>query len=73
MNDKTYLIRFKPPELRTQPVIAVSAEIQGNHLVLFNSEGKLAALFLTKVVESCSEMQSRLTLPAECVSLSRLV
>jgi hypothetical protein len=55
MNDKAYLIRFKHPELSIQCVIAASAEIHGEHIALLNSEGKLAALFLTEVVESWSE------------------
>jgi hypothetical protein len=55
MADRRFLIRFKPPKLSTQPVIAERAEIQGDHLVLFNSKGELAALFLMEVVESWSE------------------
>jgi hypothetical protein len=55
MSDKAYLLRFKHPELRIQPVIAASAEIHGEHIALLNSTGKLAALFLTEVVESWSE------------------
>jgi len=38
-----------------QPVIADRAEIQGDHLVFFNSKGELAALFLMEVVESWTE------------------
>jgi hypothetical protein len=38
-------------------VLAVRAEIQGEHLVLLNSEGKLAAIFLLEVVESWSEVK----------------
>jgi hypothetical protein len=55
MSDKVYLIRFKHPELSIQSVIATSAEIHGEHIALLNSKGKLAALFLTEVVESWSE------------------
>jgi hypothetical protein len=55
MSDKAYLIRFKHPELGIQSVIAASAEIHGEHIVLLNSKGKPAALFLTEVVESWSE------------------
>lgn len=57
MTDKTFLIRFKPPDLRTQSVIAARAEIHGEHLVLLNKEGKLTALFLLEVVESWSEVE----------------
>jgi hypothetical protein len=55
--DKTYLIRFKTPALRPQIVIAASAEIQGEHLILLNSRGKLAALFLLEIVESWTETE----------------
>jgi hypothetical protein len=58
MTDKTFLIRFNLPEPRIQSVIAAWAEIQGEHLVLLNAEGKLAALFLMEVVESWSEMET---------------
>jgi hypothetical protein len=34
------------------PVMAASAEIHGEHIALLTSKGKLAALFLTEVVES---------------------
>jgi hypothetical protein len=55
MADRRFLVRFKPPEMSRQPVIADRAEIQGDHLVFFNSKGDLAALFLMEVVESWSE------------------
>jgi hypothetical protein len=55
MRDKTYIIRLKHPELSTQSVTAASAEIPGEHTALLTSKGKLAALFLTEVVESCYE------------------
>jgi hypothetical protein len=58
MIDKTFLVRFKPPELSTQLVTAVRAEIRGEHLVLLNAEGKLAALFLLDLVDSWVEVQS---------------
>jgi hypothetical protein len=56
MSDKAYLIRFKHPALGIQSVIAASAEIQGEHIALLNSKGKLAALFLTEVVDSWPEL-----------------
>jgi hypothetical protein len=55
MTDKTYLVRFKSPELGNQLVIAQRAEIYDEHLVFLNSKGELAALFLLEIVESCSE------------------
>jgi hypothetical protein len=56
MTDRAYVVRFKPPDLSTQTVTAMSAEIHGDHVVLLNSEGKLAALFLAEIVESWSEL-----------------
>jgi hypothetical protein len=56
MADKTYLVRFKSDGLESQLVIAAIAEIQDEHLVLLDTNGKLAALFLMEVVESWSEL-----------------
>jgi hypothetical protein len=56
MSDKVYLIRFKHPALGIDSVIAAGAEIHGEHIALLSSKGKLAALFLTEVVESWSEL-----------------
>ena len=56
MSDKAYVIRFKHPQLSIQPVVAASAEIHGEPMALLISKGKLAALFLTEVVESWSEL-----------------
>ena len=58
MTDRTFIVRFKPRQLSTQPVIATDAEIHAEHLVLLNSTGKLAALFLMEVVESWTELPS---------------
>ena len=44
MSDEAYLIRLKHPELSIQSVIAASAEINGEHIALLDSKGKLAAL-----------------------------
>jgi hypothetical protein len=52
MADKTHLLCLKPPALGIQHVMASRVEIHGEHLVLLNSEGKLAALFLMHVVQS---------------------
>jgi hypothetical protein len=57
MTEKAYVVRFKRSELSTLSVTATSAEIQGDHVVLLNSKGKLAALFLMDLVESLSEFQ----------------
>jgi hypothetical protein len=50
--DKTYIVRFKPPQMGIQLVAASSAEIQGEHIALLNSNGQLAALLLLDIVES---------------------
>jgi hypothetical protein len=55
MSDQAYVIRFKHPQLSIQPAVAASAEIHGQHVAPLDSKGKLAALFLTEAVESCSE------------------
>jgi hypothetical protein len=55
MSDKAYLIRFKHPALGVQSLVAASAEIHGEHIALLSSKGKLAAMFLTEVVDSWSE------------------
>jgi hypothetical protein len=52
MGDKTYLVRLKRPDMAIQQVVAVGAQIQGEHLVFVNSSGKLAGLFLLDLVES---------------------
>ena len=44
--DKTYIVKFKPPTLGIQQVIASKAEIHDEHIVFCDSTGKLAALFL---------------------------
>jgi len=55
MTDKTYLVRLKPRERDVHVVVAASAEIHGEHIVLLNSDGKLAALFLLEIVETWTE------------------
>jgi hypothetical protein len=57
MTNKTYLVRLKPRELGLHVAVAASAEIHGEHIVLLNSEGKLAALFLLEIVETCTETE----------------
>ena len=50
--DETYIVRFKPPQMGVQLVAASSAEIQGDHIALLNSNGQLVALLLLDIVES---------------------
>jgi hypothetical protein len=54
--NKTYIVRFKNPALSTQPVVASRAAIQGDHIVMHDSEGGLVALFWMAIVESWSEI-----------------
>ena len=54
-HDKKYIVRFKPPETSVQPVIAASAEVVDDYLVLHKADGELAGLFAMEIVESWSE------------------
>jgi hypothetical protein len=56
MIDRTFIVRFKPPQIRAQSFVASTAEIQGDHIVLLNANGQLAALLLLEVVESWNAM-----------------
>ena len=78
MANKAYIVRFRPPALSVaQPVIASTVEIHDEHLIFCDSEGKLAALFLLKIVESwsgfqmpdpsCRRFDSFTTAPCDCV------
>jgi len=51
---KTYLVRFKRPGMISQLVIADSAEIRGESLIMFDAKGETVAMFLADVVESCT-------------------
>jgi hypothetical protein len=52
MVEQTYLVALKPPNQAVQHVIAATVEVHGEHLAFLNAEGKLAALFLMKIVQS---------------------
>jgi hypothetical protein len=54
MADKRYLVSCKTPSFSTQTVVAANCEVDGEHLVLLNSKGRLAAMFLLETVESWS-------------------
>jgi hypothetical protein len=56
--DKTYIIRFKTPDIATDAVVAARVEVNGEHLAFLNSKGELAALLRFEVVESWSELPS---------------
>jgi hypothetical protein len=55
MADKRFLVRFKLPQMIMQSVIVQAVQIEGDHLVFSDSEGKPVAMFVMTVVESCSE------------------
>jgi hypothetical protein len=56
VRDKTYLVRMKVPNGALHHVRAATAEFHGEHLVLLDSQGKLAAMFLMETVESWNEI-----------------
>jgi len=55
-DDKTYLLQLKPSGLPTRIVVAATAEIHGEHLILLNSRGQLAGLFVLEMVESWNHL-----------------
>jgi hypothetical protein len=59
MTENVYLIRFKLAAISPQTLVAATAEIHGEHLVLLNDKGQINALFLMDTVESWSELPSR--------------
>lgn len=56
MLEKTYIVRFKPPELGIQQVRASTVDIQDEHLIFCDSQGKLAALFVLEIVQSWNRL-----------------
>jgi hypothetical protein len=56
MADRTYIVRFKQPEVSAEIFVAASAEIHGDHIALLNSNGQLAALLVLEFVESWNEV-----------------
>jgi hypothetical protein len=52
--EKTWIVRFKPPETSIQPVIAATAGIDGDFVVFVRGDGSRAALFAMEVVENWS-------------------
>ena len=58
IKDKIYkhLLQLKPPGFSTRIVVAATAEIHGDHLILLNSRGQLAALFVLEMVESWNRL-----------------
>jgi hypothetical protein len=56
MAERGFVVRFKPPEMSPQVVIADRYEIQGDHLVFWASNGRLSGLFLMEAIESWSHL-----------------
>jgi hypothetical protein len=56
MLEKTYLIKFKEPDVCSLRVIAARAETHGEHVVFLTSDDKLAALVLTEIVAEWCEI-----------------
>ena len=56
MGEKTYLVRLKLPDSSIFAVVASSAAIHGEHLVLLNSKGQLAALFMMDAIKFWYEL-----------------
>jgi hypothetical protein len=64
MPDKTFRVLLNPPSGAIQHVSASRFEIQGEHLVFVDSEGRLAALFLLEIVETWNEIAATKPRPA---------
>jgi hypothetical protein len=58
MAEKTYIVRFKPPEQNVQPVQAAYGEVVDDYLVFFRDDGSVAAFFLYEVVDGWSAEES---------------
>jgi hypothetical protein len=52
MVDQTFLVTLKAPSRATQHVVASTGGVRGDHLVLLDAKGNLAAMFLVELVES---------------------
>ena len=52
MPEKTWIVRFKPPEDSVQPVRAARAEVVDDCLVFFGEDGTMVAFFLSEIVDS---------------------
>jgi hypothetical protein len=52
MVEQTYLVTLKTPTWAIQHVVASGVEFYGDHLIFVDGKGKLAALFLSDLVQS---------------------
>lgn len=59
MVETTFLIEFRTPELAVESVIASRAEVRGEHLLLLNSHGQLAAAFMLENVKRWYEVSPK--------------
>ena len=56
MSDRTFVVKLRPAGAGTVSVRAERTDIYDEHLVLLNSAGELAGLFLMQTVESWIEL-----------------
>jgi hypothetical protein len=56
MIDTTFVIEFRTPDMGAQCVIASHVEVRGEHLLLLDSSGQLAAVFMLENVKRWSEV-----------------
>jgi hypothetical protein len=56
MVDTKFLIEFRTPDLGALCVSAARAEVRGDHLLLLNSDGQLAEVFMLENIKSWSEV-----------------
>ncbi len=56
MSDITYLVEFRTPDLGAECVTASQVEVRGEHLLLLDSDGRLAAVYMLENVKSWSEV-----------------
>ena len=57
MVHKTYLVRFKEPDLPSKFVEAQRVEVHGEHLVFLRGSGELCAMFLLEIVSEWTEIR----------------
>jgi hypothetical protein len=53
---KTYLMKFKEPDVVSLHVIAATVETHGEHLVFLRADGRLGALVLAESIEEWFEL-----------------
>jgi hypothetical protein len=53
---RVFLVRFKSHDVPSQTFVATTVALHGDHLVLLGANGKLVAMFVADLVESCTNM-----------------